>query len=118
MFSHHTSDTMHRTAMSNTLLYHYTTIMYLRNKRKRTLEGGLDAAESNDFTSVTETNARRPGAPRSRKVKAKKDTELKNFYRFQIKEQKVQELDSLRKKFAEDKERVAKMKEQRKFKPF
>jgi ribosomal RNA-processing protein 7 len=61
---------------------------------------------------------RRAGAPRSRKVKVKKQTELKGFYRFQIKEEKMRDLESLRKKFAEDKERVAKMKEQRKFKPF
>jgi ribosomal RNA-processing protein 7 len=51
-------------------------------------------------------------------VKVKKQTELKGFYRFQIKEEKMRDLESLRKKFAEDKERVAKMKEQRKFKPF
>jgi ribosomal RNA-processing protein 7 len=61
---------------------------------------------------------RRAGAPRSRKVKVKKQTELKGFYRFQIKEEKMRDLESLRKKFAEDKERVAKMKDQRKFKPF
>jgi ribosomal RNA-processing protein 7 len=51
-------------------------------------------------------------------VKVKKQTELKGFYRFQITEEKMRDLESLRKKFAEDKERVAKMKEQRKFKPF
>lgn len=92
-----------------------------RNKRKRSLEGGLGGPENDDFTPVggTESTSRKAGAPRSRKTKTgKKSTELKNFYRFQIKEEKIKELDSLRKKFAEDQLRVAKMKELRKFKPF
>ena len=41
-----------------------------------------------------------------------------NFYRFQIREEKVKKLDVLRKKFEEDKEKIAAMKAQRKFKPF
>lgn len=53
-----------------------------------------------------------------RERKKKKQYDLKNFYRFQIKEQKVQELSMLRKKFEEDKARVAKMKLSRAFKPF
>jgi hypothetical protein len=56
-------------------------------------------------------------ASRSRNKK-KKPKELKNFYRFQIKEAKVKQLDDLRKKFEEDKVKVSKMKEDRKFKPF
>ena len=52
---------------------------------------------------------------RSKKVKT---YELKNFYRFQIREEKVKKLDVLRKKFEEDKEKIAAMKAQRKFKPF
>lgn len=97
---------------------------YHRNKRKRSLEGTIPdvhtdgAADNDDQEGRPASLSRRAGAPRSRKVKAKKHTELKNFYRFQIKEEKMRDLESLRKKFAEDKERVAKMKEQRKFKPF
>lgn len=62
---------------------------------------------------------KRAGAeqPRNREKK-KKDKELKNFYTFQIKEQKIEKLELLRKKFEEDKERVAAMKAARKFKPF
>lgn len=52
---------------------------------------------------------------RSKKVKTH---ELKNFYRFQIREEKVKKLDELRKKFEHDKEKIAVMKAQRKFKPF
>jgi ribosomal RNA-processing protein 7 len=55
--------------------------------------------------------------PKNRKRK-KKNTELKNFYRFQIRDDKMKQLDVLRKKFEEDKERVIKMKEARKFNPF
>lgn len=91
----------------------------LRNKRKRSQESGNitnEASDENNYDSI-DTNTRRTGAPRARK-QSKKTTELKNFYRFQIKEEKIKDLDNLRKKFAEDRERVAKMKEQRKFKPF
>jgi hypothetical protein len=91
-----------------------------RNKRKRSLEGTIPGAADEDDSALQSqgTSARRAGAPRSRRVSGKKKTELKGFYRFQIKEEKMKDLESLRKKFAEDKERVAKMKEQRKFKPF
>jgi len=91
-----------------------------RNKRKRSQESGaITNATNEDETNYDsiETNTRRGGAPRARK-QSKKTTELKNFYRFQIKDEKIKDLDNLRKKFAEDRERVAKMKEQRKFKPF
>lgn len=50
--------------------------------------------------------------------KKKKDTELKNFYRFQIREEKMKQLDQLRKKFDEDKKKVERMKATRKFNPF
>lgn len=58
-----------------------------------------------------------PQKMKNRKRK-KKGTELKNFYRFQIREEKMKQLDVLRKKFEEDKDRVSKMKEARKFNPF
>lgn len=56
------------------------------------------------------------GAPRERTKK--NDKELTNFYRFQIREQKQKKLFDLRKKFEEDREKVAVMKAGRKFKPF
>ncbi|KAL0080110.1 SSU rRNA processing protein [Phycomyces blakesleeanus] len=49
------------------------------------------------------------------KVKKK---ELENFYRFQLREKKQNELVELRKKFEEDKEKIAVLKQSRKFKPF
>ncbi len=71
-----------------------------RNKRKRVVEERRGSAHQ-----------------RNRGLK-KKNTELKNFYRFQIREDKMKQLDTLRKRFDEDRERVAKMKDARKFKPF
>lgn len=56
------------------------------------------------------------GAPRDRVKKDEK--ELTNFYKFQIREQKQKKLFDLRKKFEEDREKVAIMKASRKFKPF
>eukprot|EP01133_Synstelium_polycarpum_P012109 gene12109-14165_t len=42
----------------------------------------------------------------------------KNFYTFQQRQQKKQELDNLRKKFEEDKQKISKMSSARKFKPY
>ena len=44
--------------------------------------------------------------------------ELGMKYRFQVREEKRERLADLRKKFEEDKARIARMKTQRKFKPF
>ena len=52
-----------------------------------------------------------------RKLKKKKK-ELTNFYRFQMLEEKIGKLQHLRQKFEQDKERIAKMRQHRKFKPF
>ncbi|XP_022191951.2 ribosomal RNA-processing protein 7 homolog A [Nilaparvata lugens] len=51
-----------------------------------------------------------------KKKRAKK--ELLNFYRFQIKESKMNSLIKLREKFEEDKKKIAVLKQTRKFKPF
>lgn len=50
--------------------------------------------------------------------KKKKRFELDDFYRFQRREQKREELASLRAKFREDQEKVQKLKSSRSFKPF
>jgi ribosomal RNA-processing protein 7 len=78
------------------LIYIY--IYVYRSKKKRTEE------------------KRGSGAPRKRAEKTEK--ELTNFYRFQIREEKQKKLFDLRKKFDEDREKVAVMKAGRKFKPF
>jgi len=43
---------------------------------------------------------------------------LNNFYRFQKRENKREALTELRRKFEEDKKRIAKLKENRKFRPY
>ena len=48
----------------------------------------------------------------------KKKLELQNFYSHQLKEEKVNKIQLLRKKFEEDKLKIAKMKADRKFRPF
>mmetsp|Transcript_8263 Transcript_8263/g.10737 ORF Transcript_8263/g.10737 Transcript_8263/m.10737 type:complete len:272 (+) Transcript_8263:117-932(+) len=48
----------------------------------------------------------------------KKKVELKNFYRFQMREAKRDQLVELRKRFEEDKKKIEKLKAGRKFKPF
>ncbi len=50
--------------------------------------------------------------------KKKKTTQLKNFYSFQVKEDKMTHIKELRRKFEEDKLKIAKMKAERKFRPF
>ncbi|CAN0083905.1 unnamed protein product [Ectocarpus sp. 4 AP-2014] len=52
------------------------------------------------------------------KKKRKGAGELSDFYRFQMRETRREQLATLRSKFEQDKARVAKMKEQRKFRPF
>ncbi|XP_027710131.1 ribosomal RNA-processing protein 7 homolog A [Vombatus ursinus] len=70
---------------------------------------------------------RRPGLPRSeaaslrvlekeKRKKARK--ELLNFYAWQHRETKMEHLAQLRKKFEEDKQRIALMRAQRKFRPY
>lgn len=73
--------------------------MLFRKKRKR-----VDSGKSSNQKRI-----------RNKKGKEK---ELKNFYRFQMREDKQSKLVELRKKFEEDKARVAKMKANRSFKPF
>ncbi|XP_017098811.2 ribosomal RNA-processing protein 7 homolog A [Drosophila bipectinata] len=48
----------------------------------------------------------------------KKTKELKNFYTFQIRESKMQNIVEMRKKFEEDKRKIELLKQSRRFKPF
>ncbi|KAF6213174.1 hypothetical protein GE061_010890 [Apolygus lucorum] len=73
------------------------------------------------------TVGRKTGIPRKESVHKKiikkqdsrtKKTQLMNFYRFQIRESKMNQLVKLREKFEEDKKRITQLKESRKFKPF
>jgi ribosomal RNA-processing protein 7 len=50
--------------------------------------------------------------------KGKKSKEQVDFYRFQMRQAKRERLADLRRKFMEDKAKIAKMKESRKFRPY
>ena len=59
---------------------------------------------------------KKKGGKRKRTKKAAED--LKNFYRFQVREQKRDSLLALREKFAKDQEKIESLKAARKFNPF
>jgi len=79
------------------------TVVKSRNTRKKSNTDSKDASVK--------------GRKRSQK-KHKGTIELKNFYRFQFREQKKETLLTLRESFAKDQDKIALLKEQRKFKPF
>ncbi|XP_021379438.1 ribosomal RNA-processing protein 7 homolog A-like isoform X2 [Mizuhopecten yessoensis] len=54
----------------------------------------------------------------AREKKKRKDKELLNFYSFQIRETKREQIAELRQKFEEDKQRIALMKASRRFRPY
>ncbi|KAH8255689.1 hypothetical protein KR038_008838 [Drosophila bunnanda] len=58
------------------------------------------------------------GRLESRMAKDKKTKELTNFYTFQIRESKMQNIVEMRKKFEEDKRKIELLKQSRRFKPF
>jgi ribosomal RNA-processing protein 7 len=93
----------------------------IRRAREPDEDGFITAGPKKKSKRIDNENAnkRGNGSTRSRKdKKAKnKDRELKNFYRFQIKEQKRQELVDLRKKFDLDREKIAEMKTKKAFNP-
>jgi ribosomal RNA-processing protein 7 len=61
-------------------------------------------------------DGKRGGKQRTRGPK--KQVELKNFYRFQQREQKKSKLMELKQKFEADRQKIAELKANRKFKPF
>ena len=91
----------------------------LEDERKA-MEKRMQEADDDGFTVVKRSKqARRGGqnasniAPRKKK---KKEKELKDFYRFQLKEGKRDKLAELREQFEADKQKVQKMKLTNKFK--
>jgi ribosomal RNA-processing protein 7 len=95
----------------------------LRRAEERMKEG---EADEEGWINVTRRGkGKRSGAIRTEKMeerlKAKKkrwEKKLVNFTPTQIKESRAKQLDDLKKKFEEDKQRVSLLRQQRKFKPF
>ncbi|KAJ1724969.1 hypothetical protein LPJ53_000823 [Coemansia erecta] len=78
-------------------------------RRGRTTRNG----DSNGaFTAASVEEAREAGANK------KKDVVFGNMYRFQVRERKHDQLTDLRKKFEEDKEKIARMRQTRQFRPY
>ena len=104
-----------------------------RKKRKRQSEGGRKGGNSNNSTGRNRSNKKRvvlasselgsglgsgSGAGTGVGAEPSAPKTLKNFYGFQQKEERQNTLLRLRRQFEEDRAKVAKMREQRKFKPF
>ncbi|KAI7905674.1 ribosomal RNA-processing protein 7-domain-containing protein [Cokeromyces recurvatus] len=79
----------------------------VRHKKNKTTDGTINVSAIS--TDVAEAQ---------KEYHQKKKKELVNFYRFQMREQKQNELTELRKRFEEDKAKIAKLKQNRKFKPY
>ncbi|CAF2746001.1 unnamed protein product [Rotaria sp. Silwood2] len=55
---------------------------------------------------------------RAKHKRSNEKKELVNFYKFQMTDKKIDQLEQLKMKFELDKERIIQMRQQRKFKPF
>ena len=89
------------------------------DKRKEATEKhrqGLQEPDEDGWIMVTRKNPKPVQGKRHRQKKKKK--ELLNFYKFQLRESKRQQIAELRRKFEEDKQKVAEMKSKRKFRPY
>lgn len=78
---------------------------------------GLQEPDDDGWVTVTRKNPK-PIAQGKRHRQRKKKKELLNFYQFQLRESKRQQIADLRRKFEEDKQKVAEMKSKRRFKPY
>ncbi|KAJ1910273.1 hypothetical protein H4219_006246 [Mycoemilia scoparia] len=115
-----------------------TKFMEAEYERERQMAATRNVPDEDGFITVTSRRSRRgaaaSGAPDSdgfitvgvaRKEEAeaiaarqKKKKELTNFYRWQQREQKRDRLVELRKKFEEDKQKIAQLKSTRRFRPY
>ena len=80
-------------------------------KKKRTLQ----KPDKDGWVMVTRKN---PKPIQGKRHRQKRKKELLNFYQFQLRESKRQHIAELRRKFEEDKQKVAEMKSKRKFRPY
>ncbi|KAH0554300.1 ribosomal RNA-processing protein 7 homolog A [Cotesia glomerata] len=90
-----------------------------------TAEENEEEVDEDGFIKVSSKKKRGQFAPQrkestieEKKKKLQKEKKLVNFYQFQIREAKKQQLEEMRKKFELDKQKVKQLKSQRIFKPF
>lgn len=93
----------------------------------KSLAGQVDA---DGFTLVVSSNRKSRGdiaapvAMTAEEVEAnalkknKKSKEKKDFYRFQIREQKKQEMNGLLRRFREDQEKIKELRDKKRFRPY
>lgn len=96
-------------------------------------KAGEEMAEPDEdgWVTITRQDKKKPAAAKVAKEqeqedrgrgkknrRKKKKLVLQNFYSHQVKEDKMDRIQELRKKFEEDKLKIAKMKSERKFRPF
>lgn len=93
-------------------------------KKEREKAQGQQEPDSEGWVTVTSDKKKKPHLEKVDEVKKKKGTKKKkqqklvNFYSFQQRQAKMDHLADLRKKFEEDKKRIAQMRHSRKFRPF
>lgn len=114
---------------SQSILDHVNTFMSEHDKKTvlaEQKEKQLEEADDEGWITVTKGGKTKSFA-RSEKVenkilakeeRKKSQTQLKNFYTFQIRETRMKKLVELRQKYEEDKMKITKMKEKRRFRPF
>ncbi|KAJ2492400.1 hypothetical protein IWW37_001447 [Coemansia sp. RSA 2050] len=78
----------------------------------RRARGGKNTDGTASVTAMSTDEAREAGAAR------KEPTTFANLYRFQARERKRDQLADLRRKFEEDKEKIARMRQARQFRPY
>ncbi|KAK3859689.1 hypothetical protein Pcinc_014775 [Petrolisthes cinctipes] len=96
-----------------------------KTQAEKEAAGKLEADEDG-WVTVTSTKKKKPRLAKvgelkntkSKKRKNKKKQELVNFYAFQTRQARMDNLAQLRKKFDEDKKRITQMKASRKFRPY
>ncbi|XP_067671316.1 ribosomal RNA-processing protein 7 homolog A-like [Haliotis asinina] len=97
-----------------------------QEEEKQRLKDQEGVADEEGWVTVTRVGKNK-GTPRTearkkhltkREMKRRKEKELLNFYAFQFKETKKDQIAALRKKFEEDKQKISVMKAARKFKPY
>lgn len=105
----------------NKLSEYCTQIIHKYDKDREKLAKGKQITDDEGWTVVT-NKGRHSGVARTEKNKQKLNDKkmkgLKNFYRFQLRENKMNEILALRKKHEEDKKKIELIKKARKFRPY
>ena len=88
------------------------------DKRKEEIEKHKQRLQKPDEDGWITITRKNPKPVQGKRHRQKKKKELLNFYQFQLRESKRQQIAELRRKFEEDKQKVAEMKSKRKFRPY